>query len=125
MAATSSLVTSLALAIAGVNALPTTIIPQTIIVARTIVLETDIFNILYGFIIFLSLNFVKALISAFVGITIEDLRLAERTWLYRESHRGWTFFSRRYRILTRAKFNGCRRRSLSGRFADREKRLVW
>src|SRR5271157_3297233 len=60
MAATSSLVTSLALAIAGVNALPTTIIPQTIIVARTIVLETDIFNILYGFMIFLSLNFVKA-----------------------------------------------------------------
>jgi hypothetical protein len=57
------------------------------ILPRTIPPETDCFNILYGFMICLSLNLLRPLILAFVGETIEDLRLAERLWIYHESRR--------------------------------------
>ena len=58
------------------------------IVLRTILPETDGFNISYGFMICLSFNLLRLLILAFVGGTIEDLRLAERLWIYHES--GWS-----------------------------------
>jgi hypothetical protein len=57
------------------------------ILPRTILEETDVFNISYGFMICLSLNLLRPLILAFVGGTIEDLRLAERLWIYHESRR--------------------------------------
>lgn len=57
------------------------------ILPRTMVAETDFFNISYGFMICLSFNLLRLLILAFVGGTIEDLRLAERLWIYHESRR--------------------------------------
>ena len=57
------------------------------ILSRTSVPETGVFNIWYGFMICLSFKLFRPLILAFVGETIEELRLAERLGIYHESRR--------------------------------------